>query len=170
MAGLSYDNEVPEIYLGGFIANGLHRDKYDKIHVEKYYISIAKDLNIPIDDALIKTFGGQRADIAVYRNDMPPAIVELKIFDEAQNASKIVADRDKMKRFADLKPIEGYLGILVTDAKNGQRCAERIETLERALGQKFDEVGKMQRSVDEKWDWCFASLKMEAHKTRLTMR
>ena len=163
VAGLSHDDEVPEVYLGGIIAGGIHSEMNENARVERYYMAIARELGVAVDASVIERFGGNRADVAIYRKDVPVAIIELKVFADFQSASKIVADRDKMRKFTDLCPMETYLGVLVTDAQNGQTCADRVRTLEGALGHKFDVIGGAQPSVGGDWHWCFVSVRTNSH-------
>lgn len=100
-----------------------------------------------------------RADIAVYRDRRPLAIVEVKMFDDGKSIAAIVADRDKMKKLSDLCGVECYLGVLVTDVETGETCTERVHKLGIALKQKFDLIGD-RRSVDGAWEWCFASVRI----------
>lgn len=161
VAGISYDNEVPEIYVGSFIARGIYDNLKMQAHVERYYTTIAQEFRIEIDQRTVNSFGSYKADVAAYQNIAPKAIIELKKFDENKSLSKIVADRDKMSKLSTLCPIKTYLGVLVTDAQNGRSYMDRIRALEEALGRTFDVVGKPQLAVDGKWKWCFASMRTD---------
>ena len=157
VAGLSQDNEVPELYLGGFIAGGIYDTLNVHAHVERFYMTIARELKIAVDFATVDRIGGYWADVAVYQNSVPKAIIELKVFDDYKTPSEIVADRDKMSKLSALCPIETYLGILATDARNDQTYIDRIWRLEEGLGHVFDVKGSAQLAGHGGWKWCFVS-------------
>lgn len=159
VAGLSQDNEVPEIFLGGAIACGLHDELNMSAHVERLYTTIAKELGVELSDSLKKEIDSCRADVAVYQEKLPVAVVELKIFDECTGIGRVVEDRIKMERLTRLRNLDIYLAILVTDTAT-KDYQSRISELQEALGQEFDAVGEKARSLDNKWNWCFVSTKL----------
>jgi hypothetical protein len=158
VAGLCQDNEIPEIFLGGFIACAIHDELKANAHVERFYTVIARELGAKRDtEELMKAFGGNRADIVIYQERRRPvAIIELKVFDERIGLSAVVADRDKMRKLSCLCDVECYLGVLVTDI-SGALYTERVRALETALEHKFDSIGAEESSINDAWHWCFAS-------------
>jgi hypothetical protein len=160
VAGIHHDNEVPEIFLGGFIAGRLHDEFNVHAHVERLYTVIANELQVKLDTELIIKFGGLRADIALYSDQRPVSIVELKIFDESRTANAIVADRDKVRALSHRCGVDAYLGVLITDVQSGKSCTERARELSLKLGCDFDVIGDKQSSADGSWFWCFASIKI----------
>lgn len=160
VAGIQQDNRIPEIFLGGFIASGI----YDKLglhaHVEHPYTVIANRLGTTITPDLLILMEGFKADVAIYADTKPRAVVELKVFDDGKSAALIVADRDKMRKLTGRCSVEAYLGILITDASSGQTCSQRIRLLSDCLGSEFNRVGENQRSIDGTWEWCFASARV----------
>ncbi len=86
------DNDMPEIFLGGFIACGIHNDLKMHARVERLYTVIALEHNVPRSLALTNEFGGLRADVAIYQEGLPKAVVELKKYDDYKRAEGI-ADR-----------------------------------------------------------------------------
>ncbi|MCG4261411.1 hypothetical protein K6W36_12630 [Acetobacter senegalensis] len=155
VSGIKQDNEVPEIFLGGQIAIGLNRDLNFQAHVERPYLTIIKELGGTIDDQCIESMGGLRADVALYQEEKPLAIVELKICDERDHRGwKVLADLEKMKRLSEQTEIAMYLGVLLTDTH--QECKDRRKSLETILGQKFEaDSGLEAAGKDAKWNWQF---------------
>jgi len=162
VAGVRQDNELPEIFLGGMIACGIHDDLNLSAHVERLYTTIAKELGRTIDPKLINLFGGQRADVAVYEDERPIAIIELKKFDDWKSPAGIVADRDKVKFLAQECGISSYLGVLVTDVEKPtlMTYSQRRSLLEASLGQSFEVPGESEWTSDKRWEWCFAAVKV----------
>jgi hypothetical protein len=156
VAGILHDNEIPEIFLGGFIGCGLYDGLNVHARVERLYTVIAIELGVTPSRDLVNGFGGCRADVAIYQDRRPVGIVELKVFDEGTRSADIVADRDKMGKLSHLCSVECYLGVLVTDTQSST-CTERASELGRALDHEFNVIGAKQRSVDGNWQWCFAS-------------
>ncbi len=160
VSGNLHDNQLPEIFLGGAIACGIHDELGVHAHVEKPYLMVAKDLEVGISAEMISNFGGQRADIAVYQNQRPTAIIELKKFDDFKSPALLTADRDKMLKLSRLCNIEAYLGVLITDTVLGATCHEQACKLGEALGQELRVIGKPQLSSGGGWHWCFASTRV----------
>lgn len=160
ISGILHDNQLPEIFLGGFIACGIHDELNVHAHVERFYPTIAMDRGLELSADLRTIFGGQKADVAVYQNGMPVAIVELKKFGDYRTPAGIIADRDKMSKLSRLCGVDAYLGVLITDVVSGIKCQERARMLGEALGQELDVIGEPQPSLDSRWSWCFASVKI----------
>src|SRR5271166_5949271 len=101
IAGISQDNEMPELFLGGIIARGVHEELGLHAHIERSYMTIARELQINNGD-LEREFGGWRADVAIYDKQQPKAIIELKVVDERNKPDCIVVDRDKVRKFISI--------------------------------------------------------------------
>ncbi|WP_291367519.1 hypothetical protein [Acetobacter sp. UBA5411] len=130
---IQQDNEMPEIFLGGQIAIGLNRDFGLQAHVERPYLRIMNELGLTINDQIIEDMGSFRADIALYREEKPLAIIELKICDERdRRGGKLLADLEKMKLLSRQTGISTYLGVLLTDTANAT-CKDRRKALEAVL-------------------------------------
>jgi len=159
IANLDQDNAIPEIFLGGFIACGMHYALDVHAHVEHLYTKILKELGVEVGADLQKRFRGLLADVAVYHDGRPKAIVELKKFDDGKNTQNIIDDRDKMRELSRECGIEAYLGVLITDVESGTitTCTDRAYQLGDRLEHEFDIVGDKQRSRNGAWEWCFAS-------------
>ncbi|BCK74456.1 hypothetical protein AA0242T_0897 [Acetobacter aceti NRIC 0242] len=144
ISGIQQDNEMPEIFLGGQIAIGLNRELGLQVHIERPYLRIMKELGVTINDQIIEDMGGLRADIAIYREGKPLAIIEFKICDERdRRGGKLLADLEKMNQLSSQTKISTYLGVLLTDTANAT-CAERRKTLETVLGQKFEQASNLE--------------------------
>jgi hypothetical protein len=133
VAGLHQDNEIPEIFLGGFIASRIYDGLDMYAHVERPYTVMADELGHRVTRELLTSMGGLRADVAIYDRSMPIAIMELKVFDEGTSVAAILADRDKMLKLTKVCAINAYLGVLVTDVRNAA-CADRLRLLSAYSG------------------------------------
>lgn len=156
LAEMSRDNEMPEIFFGGYIASAMHDNLNVNGHVERRYTVIAKELGATVDAKVINSIGDYRADLAIYDKQRPLAIVELKIFDDGKSVRPIIADRDKMHKLSELCRVQTYLGVLVTDDVSGALCTDRANALGKALEHEFDSIGDPQNSTDGSWKWLFA--------------
>ena len=153
MAGTRLDNEVPESFLRSQIASRLHDRLACRVHVDRLYAAMAVDLGVDITAELITAFGGQRADIAIYRDDRPAAVIELKVFDEVAPLPSVGAKLDKAKLLARFAPLQVLLGVMVCPIVLSIEA--RIERLHDAVGGNLY-VGERQSSGDGRWQWCFA--------------
>jgi hypothetical protein len=147
------DNEVPEAFLSGFIASRLHDRFGCPVHVERSYMTIAKDIGVEPSPELEAEIGGYRADVAMYQEGLPPAIIELKIFDEGCQLSSIRDDLDKMDRLARRGKLRGYVGLLICETSS-KNLKARKDDLEDALRREIL-LSRSQKSTDGKWSWCF---------------
>ena len=161
VSGIEQDSQIPEIFLGSFIACGIFDDLKLNAHVERYYTVIASEHEVKMSAALVNAVGYYRADIAVYDQSRPIAIVELKILDDFASINSIVADRDKMAKLSTICHLDCYLGVLITDTER-EICAERVQNLSHALKQDFGVIGELQRSQSGLWNWCFAASKVHS--------
>ncbi|MFT8803559.1 MAG: hypothetical protein ABF812_16505 [Gluconobacter cerinus] len=156
ISGIRNDNEIPEIFLGGQIAIGLHEEFRLQCHVERPYLTILKELGGRIDDEVISSMGGLRSDVALYREGRPFALVELKICDERDaRGGKVLADLEKMRRLSVRTQIDTYLGILLTDI-DGEECKGRRNKIELLLKTPFTAESQLvQASHGANWKWQF---------------
>lgn len=155
ISGIEDENAVPEIYMGGFIAGGIHDDLGLHARVEVLYTDLARQLGVTLTEAHRAAFGGHRADVAVYRAGQPVAIIEMKIHDDYARVGLVVSDRDKMQRLAELCDIECHVGIMVTDTISALH-SERVRTLSEALGFNLELAGEPQ-VARKGWGWCIAT-------------
>ncbi|MFT9220594.1 hypothetical protein [Gluconobacter oxydans] len=156
ISGIRNDNEIPEIFLGGQIAIGLHDEFRLQCHVERPYLTILKELGGRIDDEVISSMGGLRSDVALYREGRPFALVELKICDERDaRGGKVLADLEKMRRLSVRTQIDTYLGILLTDISR-KECADRRSIIEKTLGANFSAHSSLELAgYGADWKWQF---------------
>jgi len=132
------------------------------VHVERPYTVIARELGIELSNELLAELGGLRADVAIYQDGLPSAIVELKIYDEGLPAYAIAADLFKAQKLvnrARLGNLRAYVGVMICETSN---CSleNRARKLEEAIHQKVYS-GEARQSVDGQWHWCFGCA---AHK------
>jgi hypothetical protein len=146
------DNEVPEYFLGSFIALGLYERFQYGVHLEHLYTDVATILGVPRSSELTNKIGGQRADIALYEDGSPAAIIELKLLDERHPLVNIEADALKVRRLRDICKVPGYIGVLICETTAS--LEEQTQRLETALQRKVHS-GAAQSSRDGKWRWCF---------------
>jgi hypothetical protein len=146
------DNNVPEYFLGSCIAERLHEQFQCRVHLEHLYTDIARDLGIPASWNLTRSIGGWRADIALMQPDVPPAITELKILDEAHPPSDVENDARKLRKFAEICNIRAYVGVLICETNLS--LEEQVHKVGQTL-QREVYIGNIQRSVDDQWRWCF---------------
>jgi hypothetical protein len=97
ISGIEFDNRLPEVFLGGSIARGIHDDFKVHVRVECYFTEMARNLGQAVDLDLVSEMGGWRADVAVYERGKPTAIIELKIYDEARPAGLVLRDLTKVR-------------------------------------------------------------------------
>ena len=98
IARVRHDNEVPESFLRSHVASRLH-DRFDcPVHVDRLFAAMAIDLGGPVTADLVTALGGHRADIAIYRDDRPFAVIELKVFDEV---APLAGDRRQARQGED---------------------------------------------------------------------
>ncbi len=157
MSGIRHDNEIPEVFLGGQIALGLHNQCGVHVHVERPYLDILRELGGSVGSDEINTLGGLRADVAIYKDSMPIAIIELKICDEGdRRGGKVLADLEKMKTLSEGRKLDTYLGILLTDMDKGLLCDKRRAQIETLLEGRFSGEGALEAaSGNAGWNWQF---------------
>ena len=157
ISGIEHDNRLPEVFLGSQIALGLYKDFQVNTRVESYFTNLARDLGQSVTMDLVDIMGGWRADIAVYEQERPSAVIEIKIHDEGRSADLVLRDRDKLRQLSQRTGIETYLGVLVTDTAK-ETCTARAEALGRRLEKPFDVRGEPVRAGGGSagWSWLFA--------------
>jgi hypothetical protein len=146
------DNEVPEYFLGSFIALGLYERFQCGVHLEHLYTDVATSVGVPRSSELTNKIGGQRADVALYKDGFPIAIIELKLLDERHPLVNIEADALKVRKLGEMCKVPGYIGVLICETT--APLEEQAQRLETALQRKVHR-GATQSSRDGKWRWCF---------------
>ena len=156
MNGVESDERVPEVFLGGRIALGVHRDTGLNAHVERRYTTIATELGRQHDAELVNALGGMRADVALYEGRTPRAVVEIKKYAEGGSDPLVRRDLDKLRSLAQDTPIEVFVAVLVTDTVH-HRAEERAARLGELLGGRFDALGPSQVADGgvASWSWMF---------------
>ena len=157
MTGTEQDNRVPEVFLHSWIACGIHRDFSLQAHVERSYETLAAELGKQGGADLIESLGQKRADVALYKDGAPKAVIEIKKYDEGGNDTRVQDDLAKMRSLAAGTKLEVYLAVLVTDIRRKQG-GDRVKALADSLGGIFDELGPPQVANEGKadWSWFFA--------------
>lgn len=147
------DNELPEVFLGGSIAPHLYDQFRCPIHIEYNFLTVAKNLGVDITEDVIRRIGDYRADIAMYRDELHPVIIELKVFDKNGQPLGVLADQRKVKKLSDICAVSGYVGVLICETEN-VLLEERIRKLKESLG-RVVYTGEPQWSADGSWRWSF---------------
>lgn len=157
ISGIKNDNEIPEVFLGGWIARSLHSDFQVNTRIEFSFTQIASDLGEKIDPALKNIMGSWRADVAIYENEKPTGIIEIKIYDEGCHPHKILHDLEKMREISKRKIVETYLAVLITPTSR-ESSEERIKKLTGLLGGSFDYIDSpiIAGGGTSNWSWQFA--------------
>ena len=153
MAETRHDNEVPASFLRGFVAARLHDRFRCPVHVERLYTAMALDLGVPLTPDLVTVLGGGRADVALYAESRPSAIIALEVFDAVAPLPSIGAALDKAQILARLGNLRVFIGIMICPIVVSLEA--RIERLHDAFGGNMF-VGERQDSRDRQWQWCFA--------------
>ncbi len=157
MSGIEHDNELPEAFLGSWIALALHREFQVNAHIESSFTGMARRLGQPDDPGLTEAMGGRRGDIAIFEAGNPTAVIEIKIHDEGGQKGRVQQDLARMRELARRTGIETYLGVLITDTTRS-KLAGRREKLEAVLERPADVQGTPVRAGggNSDWEWCFA--------------
>ena len=147
------DNELPEVFLGSFIAPRLYDRFQSPVKVETHYSVLAKESGHDLTEWLLIELGRLRADITVFPPDSPAIIVELKIFDEGTQLSSIANDLSKMAKLTKSGKLLGYVGIMICETAT-QSLDSRVGILEQKL-QTTIYRGMTRQSMGSNWKWCF---------------
>jgi hypothetical protein len=165
ICGCLFPNELPELFLGSFMAPRLHDRLGCNVHIERQYTSMAKELN-SYRYEFEKLIGGCRSDLAIYCDDKPTAAIELKIFDEGGNINDIVIDFSRAGIISE--DLNTYVGIMVCETPS-LGLDYRLSALKCRLGADYFLAGLPQRSSDNKWSWCFASARRAPARNSLPL-
>jgi hypothetical protein len=148
-----HDNELPESFLRNFVALRFHEQFGKHVHVERLYTAMVLDLGLPLSPDLVTVLAGFRADLAVYEDGKPVAIIALKVFDAASPLPSMGAEVDKAQILARLAKLQVFVGVMICPIIVSLEA--RIERLHDAFGGNMY-VGERQHSRDQTWQWCFA--------------
>jgi hypothetical protein len=153
IAETRHDNEIPESFLRGFVALRLHERFGHQVHVERLYTTMALELGMELTPELSNFLGGSRADVAVYENGQPSAIVELNIFDAVSPLPSVGLELDKAQMLGRFGKLRILVGVMICPIIVSLEA--RIERLHDAFGGNMY-VGEREHSRDRQWQWCFA--------------
>ena len=153
IAGVGHDNETPESFLRGFVAQRLHKRFGYHVHVERLYTAMALDLGVELTADMINFLGAHRADLAVYEGGRPSAVVELKIFDAASPLPSVGHELDRAQFLRRSGRLRIFVGVMICPIVVSLEA--RIERLHDAFGGNMY-VGERVDSRDRQWQWCFA--------------
>ncbi len=157
------ETRIPENALSLFMASELITQYNLHARVEVPYPRILNSLGITGSDVTPK-FGGQRADIAVYKEKRPVAVVEVKIVDEGRKLSGVVGDWGKIRLLQQYvadkagMPLDGYVAAVVCDTN--KPAEQTIVEMEQALGSKTIESGQKTATLAGGWGWRFVCVKL----------
>jgi hypothetical protein len=148
-----HDNELPEVFLGSFIAPRLYDLFKHPVRVEAYYSVLAQEAGLALTGGLLTELGGLRADIAISPPSDRVILVELKILDEATQPSSIANDLSKMAKLTQSGKLLGYVGTMICETAT-QGLDTRVGLLEQTLRTTIYR-GITQQSTCGNWTWCF---------------
>ncbi|HVC62688.1 MAG TPA: hypothetical protein VND19_20275 [Acetobacteraceae bacterium] len=157
------ETRIPEKCLSLFVASHFISQRHWDAKLEVSYPEMLKQLGITGPE-VAPVFGGQRADIAVFQDAKPVAIVELKIIDEGRKFDGVTEDWGKIQRLRQLVSsrshvsLDGYVGALVCDTT--KLAEQTIAGLELALGGVTVERGERIAARDVGWGWLFVGAKL----------
>jgi hypothetical protein len=161
MAAIRGETTIPETCLSLSIASSLITDCNWDAHVETSYSKIPGELGVH-GTGIGPKFGGQRADIAIYENGTPTAIIEVKIIDEGRKLNGVVKDWQKIALLQQclaskgLPSLPGYVGVLVCDVER-KEAGQTVEELSQVLGLDPStlERGSKNTALSLGWEWLF---------------
>lgn len=154
MAQGRYDNEVPTSFLRAYVAQRLYDQFARTIHIERPYIALALDLGLQVTPDLISATRTQCANLAVYENGRPTAVIEMEIFDSSAPLPGLRFSLDRAKFLARDGGVQILVGFMICPIVVSLEA--RIERLHDAFGGNMY-IGERQLSGDGRWEWCFAS-------------
>lgn len=157
---------IPEWRLTSLIASCLIEDCGLDARMEIYYTKILEKLGVTGND-IDGEFGGKRADIVIYEEGKPAAIIEVKIIDESRKAvGGVVEDWEKIDGFEsflvsrDLPILRGYVAALVCDVEIREAELSVRELCERlALDPSTVARGPITQALKGGWGWLFICAK-----------
>jgi len=152
VASLRHDNELPEVFFGGFVACRLYDRFRCPVHVEHPYLTVARHREAHITPDLEERLRQLRADVGLYRQGVPPAIIEFKILDETCPFSSVVGDIQKASQLAERFKVDVYLGFMICETAD--HLDARVSKLQDVLGRAVH-TGDPQKSASGEWSWCF---------------
>jgi hypothetical protein len=147
------DNELPEVFLGTFIGQHLSDRFHYGMRLERFYTVMADELKIDLAEEQRNELRLLRADIAVYEEKLPFAIIELKILDEGQQPAAVAVDLAKAQKMVRISNLHAYVGILICETMRDS-LEVRIRNLEGVLNTKVT-TGPPCDADGGNWHWCF---------------
>ena len=169
-AGVVNEAQIPEVFIARFVASAMTIQLRCPALPEVYFTNMLTDLDIDgFEPAVVSRFGGLRADIGVYQDQKPAAVVELKIVDESRPLQGVLGDFQKLlclQRFISSRvgiTLDAYIAALVCDTSRpsadelSERTIDKLRAkLENATLQHSD---KMQARGGG-WGWQFVCARL----------
>jgi hypothetical protein len=152
--GISEDS-VPERSLSAFMALHLQKILEIQTRLECPYTRIVEDLKMSADELSLTAIRQRTADIALYKNGLPVAVIELKVFTDAKAALPTFAeDLIEGDPVHLSERVRVYAVALICQTK-GRPLDEQKVWIERGVGRRVTYSRTMQTNTGEKWEWCF---------------
>jgi len=157
--GISEDS-AHEKSLSAFMALHLHHVLGIQARPECPYTQIVKDLDMSPDRLSLNAIQLLTADIALYENGLPVAVIELKVFtDSKAMLPRFCNDLRKgdLVRLCERVPVYAVALICQTERR---KLGEQKAWIERGVGRQLTysqtQVTKTDSVSGEKpWEWCF---------------
>jgi hypothetical protein len=152
---------IPEQCLGLWIASSLKDElrlkdegRWD-VRLEGSYTDTLNLAGLNDSVALRHDHGGQHADIIIYEQGLPKAIIELKKVEYSKDIRRVREDQTKLENLIKKSPIPAYIGLLIFDDDGGTQVIARVEQLRQQLGIEL-KSGEPRWNRTKEWQWCFA--------------
>ena len=151
------EDTVPEIFLSCAMAIRLPTLLAVTVRVEQDYKQLAHDLNLATTAETDNQLERLRADIAVYENGRPSAIIEVKKFAESGKVSALRDDLMKGDCVSLRQHINVHGAFLVCETSK-QTMTRRQNILQTELDKPIQFSGPYE-SAARGWTWCFGCVR-----------
>ena len=155
------EDAIPEVFLTCVMALQLHKLLAVIVQIERDYKKLAEDLGYSLVPKNAEKLDRLRADIAIYENGRPSAIIEIKKFAESGRSSDLRNDLAKGDCINLKQQIDVYGAFLICETS--QTMAQRRSLLRRKLRKPIS-FSKRHNSSAGGWTWCFGCARWGVRK------
>jgi len=154
MSGITAETFIPEQCLGVFIASRLIDNLGWCAKREVSYEKMLTQLGYPRDPDLEHDHGQLKADIAIYKNSQPAAIIEIKKAEKPKDVEDVKRDQEKLQKLTKRLPIPSYLALVISD-DNRSPVNQQTKRVEQNLDHNVRSGARHKDHRTKKWEWCF---------------
>ncbi|MCL5669743.1 MAG: hypothetical protein M1423_00340 [Acidobacteria bacterium] len=147
------EDGVSERSLSAMMALQLHESGFNA-PPEALYTQIVDHLHMPIDEAARTRIRQLRADIALYKDGQPKAVIELKIISDGDRLAEFARDLFKGDPVFLSERLPVYAVALICETKN-RTLDQQKAWVDVSVGQPLSYSRTMLTSTGEGWKWCF---------------